>query len=202
MTSGRLLAYAYAFLGSELRLGYLGLITNPRKSDFRLMWHRDVLHLTQRDFQGEDGAPKTTKLRWTLALRDEASLRLVPGSHRRWATDYELKCMTHHLHVDLPDQRIIRLRAGQTVFYDEKIIHRAQTPREPERSSLFGTWAQYRKDEPKVNPIPEMRWMLREGVRQTFPDSLRTYYDRWREIYQSQAPDSPLITHAARAKDT
>ena len=46
-----------------------------------------------------------------------------------------------------------------------------------------------------MNPIPELRWMLREGVRDTFPESLRPYYDRWRELHAASAPLSPLISH-------
>jgi hypothetical protein len=204
MTSAPLLEYAHAFLGPELRLGYLGLLTNPATVDFPLGWHRDVLKLAPQDFGADAGltplerARNTRKLRWTLALHDEDSLRLVPGSHRRWGTDRENDSMARHLSDDLPDQRHIALAAGQAVFYDERIIHRAYTRHLRERSSLFGTWARYRPDEPKMTPIPEMSWMLNPGIRETFPEALRPYYDRWLEIYDGGARlASPLISHHA-----
>src|SRR5439155_16730593 len=50
MTSGPLMTYAHAFFGEEIRLGYLGLLTNPARVDFPLAWHRDVLRLTRADF--------------------------------------------------------------------------------------------------------------------------------------------------------
>jgi hypothetical protein len=201
MVSPGLLRYAHAFLGEEIRLGYLGLLTNPYQVDFDLMWHRDVLKLTPADFPADQTPPaararQTRKLRWSHALADEANLRLIPGSHRRWATPEEQHALDNHLTADLPDQRIIEVKAGQTVFYDERIIHRALTRKEHTRFSLFGTWARYSADEPRANPIPEMRWMLRDGIRDTFPPFLQKYYDRWREVYQSTAPMSPLITHA------
>jgi hypothetical protein len=202
MVSDRLMTYAHAFLGPEIRLGYLGLLTNPYQVDFELMWHRDVLRLKEADFQVEAGlspverARQTRKLRWTLALLDDSNLRLIPGSHCRWGTAEEEESMAQHLTAELPGQKVIALQAGQTVFYDERIIHRASTRKEKDRFSLFGTWARYTKDEPRMNPIPEMRWMLREGIRETFPQALRPYYDRWREVYQSSGPMSPLITHA------
>ena len=186
-----------AFLGEELRLGYLGLLTNPAHVEFKLGWHRDVMNLAERDFD-ETVNPRPSqfsKMRWTLALLDEANLRLVPGSHRRYETPLEHQNMAEHLSDELPGQKLIELRAGQAVFYDERTIHRAHTRHERERSSLFGTWARYVPGEAKRNPIPEMRWMLRDGIRETFPESLRLYYDRWREVYQSSAPNSPLITH-------
>jgi hypothetical protein len=37
--------------------------------------------------------------------------------------------------------------------------------------------------------------MFGEGIRETFPEPLRPYYDRWRELHQSSAPLSPLISH-------
>jgi phytanoyl-CoA dioxygenase PhyH len=196
MVSEPLLALARAFLGPEIRLGYLGLLTNPARTNFNLGWHRDVLHLRPDSFDvPNDPGVVTNKFRWTTALADEANLRLVPGSHARWGTDAENAAIEVQSDVELPGQKLIELRAGQTVVYDEKIIHRAYTRQERERASLFGTWARYRPDEPRVNPIPEMRWMLRDGIGDTFPPSLRPYYDRWREIHQSQAPLSPLITH-------
>jgi hypothetical protein len=202
MTSPRLLEHAHAFLGRELRLGYLGLLTNAYQVDFDLHWHRDVLKLAPSDFAGNgkvaplDYARQTRKLRWTTALVDEANLRLVPGSHRRWGTDLENDAMERHLCAELPGQRLIALEAGQTVFYDERILHRASTRKDRDRFSLFGTWARYEPGEPKLNPIPELRWMLRPGIRKTFPEPLRGYYDRFCEVYQSSAPPSPLITHA------
>jgi hypothetical protein len=206
MVSERLLELAHAFLGPEIRLGYLGLLTNPREVDFNLMWHRDVLHLSPADFEtGErdlsplERARRTRKLRWSTALVDEANLRLIPGSQCRWSTDAEQEAIDKHLTNDLTGQRIIELKGGQTVFYDERIIHRALTRKERERFSLFGTWARYDKDEPKRSPIPEMRWMLREGIRETFPPFLRPYYDRFREVYQGSAAMSPLITHSDHA---
>ena len=201
MVSERLLRYAHAFLGDEIRLGYLGLLTNPYQVDFDLYWHRDVMNLTPTDFPEPEGTPierakGTRKLRWTTALVDEANLRLVPGSHCRWGNDIENRALDQQLTIKLPGERLVPLKAGQTVFYDERILHRALTKKENDRFSLFGTWARYSKDEPKLNPIPEMRWMLRPGIRDTFPESLRLYYDRFCEVYQSSAPPSPLITHA------
>jgi hypothetical protein len=194
MVSPPLMEYVHFFLGPEIRLGYLGLLTNPARTDFKLGWHRDVLHLKQEHFAGPQ-PPGTNKLRWTTALLDEANLSLVPGSHRRWGTDPENDAIAQQTSVDLEGGRLIALSAGQTVFYDEKIIHRAHTRQQRERASLFGTWARYRADEPHAKPIPEMQWMLGDGIRDTFPPALRPYYDRWREIYGSEGPMSPLITH-------
>jgi hypothetical protein len=202
MVSDRLLEYAHAFLGPEIRLGYLGLLTNAYQVDFDLYWHRDVMKLTPADFPDVSHIPaitrarNTRKLRWTTALVDEANLRLVPGSHDRWGTELENRVLEAKGTDELPGQRLIELAAGQTVFYDERILHRALTRKDRDRFSLFGTWARYNPADPKLNPIPEMRWMLRPGIRETFPESLRRYYDRFCEVYQSSAPLSPLITHA------
>ena len=202
MVSPRLLELTHAFLGPQIRLGYLGLLTNPYGVDFDLYWHRDVLNLKSNDFPDVSRIPpierarQTQKLRWTTALVDEANLRLVPASHARWGTHEENRVLDQQLTVDLPGQKLIPLKAGQTVCYDERILHRALTRKEHDRFSLFGTWARYTPNEPKRSPIPEMRWMLRAGIRDTFPPALLTYYDRFCEVYRTDAPSSPLITHA------
>jgi hypothetical protein len=202
MISPRLMEVAHAFLGPEIRLGYLGLLTNPYKVDFDLFWHRDVMKLTAADFpdisktQPLDRARATQKLRWSTALVHDANLRLIPGSHIRWGTPEENAAVEQHLTGDLPGQKLIELNPGQTVFYDERIIHKALTRKEKDRFALFGTWARYTPNEPKRNPIPEMRWMLRKGARDMFPPSLHKYYDRFCEAYTSAAPDSVLISHA------
>jgi len=200
MVSPALLEYAHFFLGPEIRLGYLGLLTNPARHDFNLGWHRDVLHMKKEDFAGPQ-PPGTNKLRWSTALHDEANLSLVPGSHRRWGSDLENEAIDTQNTAKIPGEKLIELTAGQTVFYDEKIIHRAYTRQVRERSSLFGTWARYDPAERKANPIPEMRWMLGDGIRDTFPPALRPYYDRWRQMHDSAAPLSPLISHWDRSHE-
>ncbi len=202
MVAPRLLELAHAFLGPEIRLGYLGLLTNPLTTDFDLYWHRDVLKMKPEDFPDVSQIPPierartTAKLRWSTALVDDSNLRVVPGSHLRWGSDEENRTMDNHLTADLPGMQVVSLKAGQTVFYDERIIHKALTRKEKLRLSLFGTWARYTPQEPKRSPIPEMRWMLRPGARDTFPSFLHEYYDRFCEAYRNTAPASALITHA------
>ena len=81
----RLLQYVEAFLGKELRLGYVHL-RNAREN-YDTGWHRDVGG-TNRDLPYDEemallNKPKTN-FRWQLALIDDPCLWLVPWSQSRY----------------------------------------------------------------------------------------------------------------------
>ena len=84
----KLLQYVEAFLGKELRLGYVHL-RNARGS-YDTGWHRDVGG-TNRDLPYDEemallNKPKTN-FRWQPALIDDPCLWLVPWSQSRYRTD-------------------------------------------------------------------------------------------------------------------
>ena len=95
-----------------------------------------------------------TSWRWHLATVDDAALQLVPGTHRRYRTEQERRCLLETRDADIPGQLSIRLEAGQTVFWSGNTIHRGLN----------------RKD----------TWRLRDDVRANLPAPLLPYYDRWR----------------------
>ncbi|MDA0744987.1 MAG: hypothetical protein O2954_00590 [bacterium] len=102
----------------ELVMGGMLLWCNPRKSEHKLSWHRDVTwwgtgkeYFAQQEVRGEGPEAYTEeveRIRWKeiqeknaktirerngvsmfLALVDEECHELVPGSHNRWRTPYE-----------------------------------------------------------------------------------------------------------------
>ena len=73
---------------------------------------------------------------WNTALYDDDCLLVVPGSHRRPITADERSLTLESPRGVLPGQRVVRLKAGETVFYDNNILHRAVYPTEPIRRTL------------------------------------------------------------------
>ena len=73
---------------------------------------------------------------WNTALYDDDCLLVVPGSHKRPRTAEEQSLMLGNPRDDLPGQKVVRLKAGETVFYDNNILHRAVYPTEPIRQTL------------------------------------------------------------------
>ncbi len=120
-------------------------------TDFSLRWHRDDV---PPELGPEEEAerllrePQWWHTQWNLALCDgDESLVVVPGSHRRARTAAERAADPHGDGDDddddddpLPGQLVVRLAAGDAVFYDNNILHRGRyAAGGAERLSLHGS---------------------------------------------------------------
>lgn len=106
--------------------------------DFALRWHRDDI--------GPDvsAAEEIERLQhpmihaqWNLALYEDSSLVVVPGSHRRARTDKERTADPYE--DDMPGQMAVKMYPGDIVFYNNNILHRGVYDSHTERMTLHGT---------------------------------------------------------------
>jgi len=74
---------------------------------------------------------------WNLALFEDESLIVVPGSHRRARTDFERQAGPYEKHI--PGQKSVKLQPGDVVFYDNNILHRGVYDKGKERMTLHGS---------------------------------------------------------------
>ncbi len=204
LVSRPLMDYVESFLDSDLPMGDVVLFTNPRNEDFSTGWHRDMGD--RRRYGSEEvelaflNQPMTS-IKWHLALVDDACLMLVSGSHRRFRTAHEEACMRlsddyrQYLsqdrppgqvpapeHPDIPGQKVIELKAGQTVFWTGNTIHRGATKKDVERMTLAGNWQKCSEDDSPRETGQKEQWKLAEGLREALPEAMRPYYDRWRAL--------------------
>ncbi|KAI1473105.1 uncharacterized protein F4812DRAFT_39504 [Daldinia caldariorum] len=124
----------------ELVMELYNLLVRPSDgSDFQLRWHRD-------DIPGDaSAAQELARLRepawhaqWNLALCDgDESLVVVPGSHARPRTERERAA--DPFDADMPGQLVVKLDAGDVVFYNNNILHRGRYDGSRERLSLHGS---------------------------------------------------------------
>ncbi len=174
-----------AQIGSELRWEWLSLFTNPYHANFRLGWHRDLGGVPQDLPAAEElenlHQPRE-ECRWELALVDDVALRLVPGSQYRHRTGRETEAIMNNLDVELPGQVVLELKAGQTFFWNGKIIHASQARKDRERLTLTGAYCQYSPEEKPQKVNGKIRWMLEDRVRDYLPEEMHLYYDRWRAV--------------------
>jgi nicotinamide N-methyltransferase len=118
------------------------LLVRPDK-DFALRWHRD-------DISAEANAEEEMKrlnepswhAQWNLALYDDYSLVVVPGSHRRARTDAEREA--DPFTKFMPEQKVVGMKAGDVVFYDNNILHRGVYDSNVERMTLHGSMGHVR----------------------------------------------------------
>lgn len=121
----------------DLIMELYNLLVRPDR-DFALRWHRDDI--------GADAAAEEEMARlkepawhaqWNLALYDDESLVVVPGSHQRARTDEERSA--DPFEKDMPGQRVVCMKAGDLVFYNNNLLHRGVYDSTVQRMTLHGS---------------------------------------------------------------
>ncbi|KAI1480924.1 hypothetical protein F4774DRAFT_376479 [Daldinia eschscholtzii] len=124
----------------ELVMELYNLLVRPSDgTDFELRWHRDDIPATA------SAQEEIRRLRepawhaqWNLALCDgDESLIVVPGSHARPRTEQERAA--DPFEPNMPNQLVVKLDAGDVVFYNNNILHRGRYDGSRERLSLHGS---------------------------------------------------------------
>ncbi|KAK2735250.1 hypothetical protein FQN55_002250 [Onygenales sp. PD_40] len=114
-----------------LTMELLNLLVSPTHTPFSLRWHRDDIPTPPTLSPADELAALRQKspphrpqshAQYNIPLYADASLVVVPGSHRRARTPVEREAGPYE--EDLPGQVVVRLAAGDAVFYDSNIWHR------------------------------------------------------------------------------
>ncbi|KAH9870165.1 hypothetical protein J1614_007087 [Plenodomus biglobosus] len=121
----------------DLTMELYNMLVRPDK-DFSLRWHRDDIPATATPEEELQRLSKPSyHAQWNLALYDDESLILIPGSHRRVRTEAERSADPYEAH--LPDQITVKLKAGEVAFYNNNILHRGVYDSSKERMTLHGS---------------------------------------------------------------
>lgn len=121
----------------DLTMELYNMLVRP-DDDFALRWHRDDIPATATP---DEELARLNKpgyhAQWNLALFDDSSLVLVPGSHKRARTSFERDADPYE--PSLPGQITVQLKAGQVAFYNNNILHRGVYDSAKERMTLHGS---------------------------------------------------------------
>lgn len=121
----------------DLTMELYNMLVRP-DADFALRWHRDDIPASATaDEELERLNMPGFHAQWNLALYDDSSLVLVPGSHRRARTEQERSADPYE--ADMPEQITVNLKAGQVAFYNNNILHRGVYDSSKERMTLHGS---------------------------------------------------------------
>ncbi|GME46556.1 putative nicotinamide N-methyltransferase [Neofusicoccum parvum] len=125
----------------ELVMELYNLLVRPDAA-FELRWHRDDVPA--------DAAPadEVARLRaargeppvfaqWNLALFEDRSLVVVPGSHARARTEAERAAGPWEKEIE--GMKVVVMQPGDCVFYDNNILHRGVYSADVERMTLHGS---------------------------------------------------------------
>ncbi|EFX04289.1 phytanoyl-dioxygenase family protein [Grosmannia clavigera kw1407] len=130
----------------DLVMELYNMLVRPDYDDFALRWHRDDIppEATAAEELTRLGQP-AWHAQWNLALWDDASLVVVPGSHRRARTAAERAAdpFADPLPVEAGSssvgQLVVHLGPGDAVFYNNNILHRGVYHTAVERATLHGS---------------------------------------------------------------
>lgn len=121
----------------SLVMELFNLLVRPDR-DFELRWHRDDIPATATpDEELRRLRQPAYSAQWNLALYDDASLIVVPGSHTRARTEVERNA--DPFEKEIPGQLVVKLQAGDVVFYNNNILHRGAYDSKVERMTLHGS---------------------------------------------------------------
>ncbi|KAJ8109691.1 hypothetical protein OPT61_g7274 [Boeremia exigua] len=135
-----LLKYVAALIQCEedqLTMELYNMLVRPER-DFELRWHRDDVSASATPEEELERLKRPGHhAQWNLALYEDSSLVLVPGSHKRARTEEERSADPYA--KSLPGQITVRLQAGQVAFYNNNILHRGIYDSRKERMTLHGS---------------------------------------------------------------
>lgn len=128
----------------ELVMELYNMLVRPDYRDYELRWHRDDIPPEATAEQELDRlqAPGW-HAQWNMALWDDASLIVVPGSHKRARTAGERSADPYAATLPAEEgnrpQLTVQLQPGDAVFYNNNILHRGVYQTAVERTTLHGS---------------------------------------------------------------
>ncbi|KAI9277586.1 hypothetical protein BY458DRAFT_504512 [Sporodiniella umbellata] len=181
--SPKLLESVQQLLGvkhDELQFELFNLLINPQESDFDLTWHRDSVPAeTLPEDEEEKLKIPHYGTQWNTALYDDGCLYVVPNSHRRVRTPEERRVTIEDPKShQMPGQLKVELKAGQTVFYDNNILHRASYVSSQQRATLHASMGTIEGGHHRATCIlqHDLRWMETEEFKSSLTESLDIPY--------------------------
>ncbi|KAI8337528.1 hypothetical protein BC941DRAFT_352669 [Chlamydoabsidia padenii] len=162
----------------DLQFELFNLLINPQEHDFDLTWHRDAVPAeTAQDKEEELLAIPHYGTQWNTALYEDDCLYVVPNSHRRVRTaeerDITINDPKSH---NMPGQLRVALKPGQTVFYDNNILHRAAYFSSKKRATLHASMGTIEGGHHRAKTVFQhgLDWMNTDDFKASLPDSLKT----------------------------
>ncbi|EJD00334.1 FtsJ-domain-containing protein [Fomitiporia mediterranea MF3/22] len=185
----------------HLQMELFNLLINPQSHEFALRWHRDDI----RENATEEEEVKALALwhhgvQWNTALYEDDCLYVVPRSHAQPRTP-EQRAHSETLDapkdpLDMPGVLQVKLKhfsselgittaAGQTVFYNNNILHCARYSPHSQRATLHGCVGDTRGGSTRARNVLQhgLKWMQEDRFRETLPEGrARDMLDRLLEM--------------------
>ncbi|KAG8724781.1 hypothetical protein FRC11_001996 [Ceratobasidium sp. 423] len=159
----------------QVQMELFNLLINPDRHTFALRWHRDDVPETA-GLEEEIAALKTNfhGVQWNTALYDDECLFVVPGSHREPRTP-EQRALSSTQDapkdpMEMPGAICVKLKAGDTVFYQNNILHTAAYRPDAKRATLHASMGDIRGGSRRARMILQHKvdWVRGDTFTSTF----------------------------------
>ena len=169
-----------ALIGKRLKYHLCTLLVSSEQKPYHINWHRDA---------SPDGeVPLETLLnrlrshvQLNGALYDDETLYIVPGSHRRELTDAERAVIQQTPKADMPNQLVVKLKAGDIVFYNSSLLHKGYNIDGSKRQTLHYAVLVAPPENESANPESptSQEWLNEPSFLGSLPERLKPLFDNW-----------------------
>ncbi|KAI9197103.1 uncharacterized protein BJ171DRAFT_446542 [Polychytrium aggregatum] len=164
----------------QLQLELFNLLINPVDNEFALTWHRDCIEVNvSEEVEQERLKIPHYGTQWNTALYDDSCFIFVPGSHNRLRTPEERRVNIEEPYGHMPGEVVLHLKPGQTVFYNNNLLHRAHYPKGVKRASLHGSMGITSGGPTRAQNILQhgLDWIKSDRFRATLPPAALPLHD-------------------------
>ncbi|KAI0262042.1 hypothetical protein BC834DRAFT_406720 [Gloeopeniophorella convolvens] len=176
----------------ELQMELFNILVNPAYSEFALCWHRDdVKGAASEEEERAALAVRHYGVQWNTALHEDASLYVVPSSHRvpRTTEQRALSCDTTPPADPLimPGAIQVTLQPGETVFYNNNILHCATYSPSKPRATLHACIGDTRGGSTRARNILQhgLEWIKEDTFRETLSPEGRGMLEKLVQMQES-----------------
>jgi len=166
---------------NQLQFELFNLLINPSENPWSITWHRDSIMV---DVSEEEENRKLkiphSGTQWNTALYDDASFIFVPRSHYRIRTPEERRVNQFEPYGVMPGEVTLNLKAGQTVFYINNLLHRAKYDNMVKRATLHASMGMITAGPERAQNLLQhglADWIRSNEFKETLPADVHPLYD-------------------------
>jgi len=165
---------------TNLQLELFNVLINPSQTSWSLTWHRDTIGVDvpeEEEFHRLQIPHSGTQ--WNTALYEDSSFIFVPRSHRRVKTPEERRINKLEPYGVMPGEVTLTLKQGQSVFYNNNLLHRAKYDHTIKRVTLHASMGLTTAGPQRAQNLFQhgLDWIKSDKFRKTIPSTAQVLYD-------------------------
>jgi hypothetical protein len=169
-----------ALIGEKLRYYLCTLLVSSERKPYHINWHRDFAPDGEVPLETLMGRLRN-HVQLNGALYDDETLYIVPGSHRRELMDAERAVIQQTPKAAMPNQLVVKLKAGDIVFYNSSLLHKGYNLDGSKRQTLhYAVLTAPPENEPPNPKRPtSQEWLNEPNFLGSLSPRLKPLFDNW-----------------------